>query len=113
MEYGTYEAHGGTFDRNGNPIKKVDVYHIEDKIHAAWNFKEDIELIIDFVHSDNTSDDYEERLLALLNGVKEIYNLRFENLFNTYEQYLQQEFARKQRQKMKEHYDLDVGAHYV
>jgi len=113
MEYGTYEAHGVTFDKYGNPTKKVDIYHIEDKIHAAWNFKEDIELIIDFVLGNNTDPEYEERLISMLKGVKELYHLRFENLFETYEQYLQQEFSRKNKEKMKEYYDLDTGAHYV
>jgi sigma54-dependent transcription regulator len=77
--------------------KELSIYAIEDKIHAAWNFKEDIELIIDFVLSDNTDPEYEERLISMLRGVKEIYHLRFEKLFEIYEKYLQQEFQKKNR----------------
>lgn len=107
------ESYGFTFDRHGNPTKEVSIQHLEEHINSTWGFVEDVELIIEFVRNNSADREYQEQLLSMLKGVKELHNLRFEKLFRTYEQYLHQEFVKKQDQKMKEYYDLDDGVHYV
>jgi hypothetical protein len=63
-------------------------FELEEKIMQAWQVTSDVELIYRKVTDEGLSED--ELSNALL-GIMTIYNLRFNDLFDTFEQMLKEE----------------------
>jgi len=58
----------------------IDRFKLEEQIMNCWNVVEDIQTVIDGVDLYN-----EDQLMNVLIGVKELYNIKFVKLFDTYE----------------------------
>lgn len=59
------------------------LYDLEDLIMAAWNTKEDIDLIA-WKMFDSESKPSEDTILNLLHGIQAIHEVRMEKLFQGY-----------------------------
>jgi len=64
---------------------------LEQKILGCWQITDDLDEVFSYFYEEDKID--KDKLAHVLLGLKEIYNIKFENTFNTYEQAL------------KEHYD--------
>lgn len=73
---------------------KIDRFDLEEKIMNAWNIIEDIELVARATERmDINGKDY-DTLLNLIIGVQELYRIRFQELFSSFEDYIQLEEQR-------------------
>ena len=62
-------------------IKQLDRFTLEDQIMQCWGVTDDIEMIY---HTEALYQD-EDRMMNVLLGMQELYRLRFERLFQTFE----------------------------
>ena len=67
---------------------KIDRFDLEEKIMSAWNIIEDIDLAISCVEDVDMSSKEADRLLNILIGIKEMYSIRFQKLFGSFEEYI-------------------------
>lgn len=65
---------------------KIDRFDLEEKIMSAWNIIEDIDLAISCVEDVDMTSKEADRLLNILIGIKEMYSIRFQQLFGTFEE---------------------------
>lgn len=63
-------------------------FELEEKIMQAWHVTSDVELIYRKVTDEGLSGD---ELSSALLGILTIYNLRFNDLFDTFEQMIKEE----------------------
>jgi len=80
------------YDRDGKyPIDSSD---IEQGIHRTWSIVDDIK---DIYYS--MEDMTEDELMNTLIGLAELADIRFKNLFETYEQYISNIYQQKLKEK--------------
>jgi len=79
------------YDRDGK--HPIDHFDIEQGIHRTWSIVDDIKDIY-YAMEDMTEDE----LMNALIGLAELSDVRFKNLWETYEQYL----SNMHQQKLKE-----------
>lgn len=60
-------------------------FDLEDKIMKCWSITDDIDLVADVVGEEYMAPETKDKLLNLLIGMREMYNIRFNNLFDTFE----------------------------
>ena len=61
-------------------------YELEEKIMHAWQVEQDIETVLRLLDTKYT----EDQLMNMLIGIKELVNMRFTILFDSYEQFLKE-----------------------
>lgn len=59
------------------------LYELEDKIMKCWNITEELDLLAETMEGN-------DRQMNIIIGLRELYNLKFEKLFNTYEKILKE-----------------------
>jgi hypothetical protein len=74
-------------------------FELEQAILDAWHVVDDIDTV--YHHSDHRNED---QLMNLLLGIKELYQLKFEKLFDTFEQY-----TKEQRSDLWSDFFADTG----
>jgi hypothetical protein len=62
-------------------IKKLDRFTLEDQIMQCWNVTDDIEMVY---HTEGLYQD-QDRMMNVLLGLQELYNIRFQRMFDTFE----------------------------
>jgi hypothetical protein len=62
-------------------MEKIDRFTLEEQIMQCWGVTADIEMIY---HTEDLYQD-EDRMMNVLLGLHELYNIRFQRLFNTFE----------------------------
>ena len=62
-------------------MEKIDRFTLEDQIMQCWGVTEDLDMIY---HTEALYQD-EDRMMNVLLGMQELYRLRFERLFQTFE----------------------------
>ena len=68
-----------------------DRYDLEQQIMACWNVTSDIETLFEgVVESDMTTD----QIANILLGMKQLYELKFDKLFNTFEQLMKDDIIK-------------------
>ena len=68
-----------------------DRFDLEQQIMACWNVTSDIETLFEgVVESDMTHD----QIANILLGMKQLYELKFDKLFNTFEQLIQDDIIK-------------------
>lgn len=67
---------------------KTDRFDLEEKIMSAWNIIDDIDLAITCVEDVDMTSKEADRLLNILIGIKEMYSIRFQKLFGSFEDYI-------------------------
>ncbi|NDH49537.1 MAG: hypothetical protein EBY41_03120 [Proteobacteria bacterium] len=74
----------------------MNIFDLEQEIMKAWHVVDDIDLLHEnVIESDMSTDDIANVLL----GLQSVYNMRFEKLFNTFEEVCKQYHAmRKQNE---------------
>jgi len=65
------------------PLKKKDRFDLEQEIMECWNVTKDID---NFYHAQESLS--EDQQMNYLNGLSAIYEVKFEKLWNTFEQCL-------------------------
>lgn len=63
----------------------MNTFDLEDKIMKCWSVTDDIDLVADVVGEEYMAPETKDKLLNLLIGMREMYNIRFNNLFDTFE----------------------------
>ena len=63
-------------------LEKVHYFDLEQQIMECWNVCSDIQTLID---NDEVLNDADRRLNLLI-GLKEMYELKFDRMFNTFEE---------------------------
>lgn len=66
---------------------KIDRFEFEQQIMSCWNVTSDVELLFRSVCDKNMTTD---QISNCLLGMKEMYELRFNELFDTFEKLVQQ-----------------------
>lgn len=64
-------------------------FDLEQQILGAWRVTEDVKLILDTLQNRNMTQD---EIANLLQGVVSLYELKFEQLFHTFELHLQHHY---------------------
>ncbi len=68
-----------------------DRFDLEQQIMACWNVTSDIETLFEgVVESDMTTD----QIANILLGMKQLYELKFDKLFNTFEQLMKDDIIK-------------------
>jgi hypothetical protein len=67
------------------------LFELEQNIMDAWHVVDDINTV--YHRSDTLNED---QLMNILLGIKELYQLKFEKLFNSFEQYVSEQNGHKQ-----------------
>ena len=62
-------------------MEKIDRFTLEDQIMQCWGVTEDLDMIY---HTEALYQD-EDRMMNVLLGVQELYKIRFQRLFDTFE----------------------------
>jgi len=62
-------------------MEKIDRFTLEEQIMQCWGVTEDLDMIY---HTEALYQD-EDRLMNVLLGVQELYKIRFQRLFDTFE----------------------------
>lgn len=62
-------------------IKQIDRFTLEDQIMQCWNVTDDIEMVY---HTEGLYQD-QDRMMNVLLGLHELYNIRFQRMFDTFE----------------------------
>jgi hypothetical protein len=62
-------------------IEKIDRFTLEEQIMQCWGVTEDLDMIY---HTEALYQD-EDRMMNVLLGVQELYKIRFQRLFDTFE----------------------------
>jgi hypothetical protein len=75
--------------------KRVDRFDLEEKIMLAWQTSEDIKLLYNSLEKMN-----EDQIMGAVDGLAMFAEMRFDDLWNTFEQMLA-----NQRQEMYGHQD--------
>ena len=69
----------------------IDRFDLEQQIMACWNVTSDIETLFEgVVESDMTTD----QIANILLGMKQLYELKFDKLFNTFEQLMKDDIIK-------------------
>lgn len=66
---------------------------LEQKILSCWQITDDLDEVFSYFYEEEKIDN--DKLANILLGLKEVYNIKFENTFNTYEQALKEYYDRK------------------
>lgn len=69
------------------------IQDLEQKILGCWQITDDIDEVFQYFYETETID--KDVLAHILLGLKEIYNIKFENTFNLYEQALKEYYDSK------------------
>jgi len=68
-----------------------DRFDLEQQIMACWNVTSDIETLFEgVIESDMTTD----QIVNILLGMKQLYELKFDKLFNTFEQLIKDDIIK-------------------
>ena len=68
-----------------------DRFDLEQQIMACWNITSDIDTLLEgVIESDMTPD----QIANILLGMKQLYELKFDKLFNTFEQLMQDDIIK-------------------
>ena len=62
-------------------MKQIDRFTLEDQIMQCWGVTDDIEMIY---YTEALYQD-EDRMMNVLLGLHELYNIRFQRMFDTFE----------------------------
>jgi len=62
-------------------MEQIDRFTLEDQIMQCWGVTEDLDMIY---HTEALYQD-EDRMMNVLLGVQELYKIRFQRLFDTFE----------------------------
>lgn len=66
------------------------IYKLEERIMTCWNLVDDTALLSDFINKDSSflplSDYQKETLTSLLKGLNSLYDIKFSNLFEAFEE---------------------------
>jgi len=62
-------------------IKQLDRFTLEDQIMQCWGITDDI----DMVYSTEALYEDQDRMMNVLLGLHELYNIRFQRMFDTFE----------------------------
>jgi hypothetical protein len=62
-------------------MEKIDRFTLEEQIMQCWGVTEDLDMIY---HTEALYQD-EDRMMNVLLGVQELYKIRFQRLFDTFE----------------------------
>lgn len=65
--------------------EEIDRFKLEQQILSAWNVCEDIEIVINMMDGADIDPKDNDRISNILIGLKELYNVKFDQLFNTFE----------------------------
>lgn len=68
---------------------------LETKIMGCWGIIEDIDELASYVSNDPKPE--LDRIANILLGVKELYNLRFDSCFRTFEDYIREQHNKVSR----------------
>lgn len=71
-----------------------DRFDLENEIHKCWNITEDLDMVIERILDSPSFDgipaELADKIANLLIGMKELYDMRFETLWETFELMLKQ-----------------------
>lgn len=70
----------------------ADRFEFENLLMKCWNVVDDIDLVTTIVSDIDMTAEDKDRLLNILIGLRELYNARFNNTFNMFEQLLKEKF---------------------
>ena len=66
-----------------------DRFDLEAEIFAAWNIVEDIKTVLEYIDNDcDMKAVYRDKLGNMLIGMRELYDLKFNKVFYTFEELL-------------------------
>jgi len=68
-----------------------DIQDLEQQIMNCWNVVEDMKV---YLAADHIEDD---RVMNFLIGMAELYEVKFQNLWNAYEAFLQEYYSNKKK----------------
>lgn len=79
------------------------IFKLEQEILETWNIINDIEIVTEwFINNSSFSNDeyslFYDNLMNKYFAIKEIYDIRFENLFKTFEEVCKEYHTTKQQQ---------------
>jgi hypothetical protein len=63
-------------------MSKKDRFNLEQEIQECWNVTTDLSILSEFIDSDISKD----MLLNILIGMSEMYDLKFQRMFKTFEE---------------------------
>ena len=90
-----------------------DRFDLEQHIMECWNVTSDVEMLLDAIlDSPKFADmpaEYADRIANMLLGMKELYEMRFERLFRTFEDCITTEFSPESDSVMDAHDELVSG----
>ena len=69
------------------------IQKLEEQIFACWQVTNDLEEVFAYFYECDVID--KDKLANILLGLKEIYNIKFENTYNTYEQLVKDYYNEK------------------
>jgi hypothetical protein len=61
-------------------------FDLEQDIMDCWNITKDLDHVIGSVQQSQWDLDHQQRMITLLTGLRELYELKFNKCFNTFEQ---------------------------
>ena len=69
-------------------------FQLEEQIMSCWNICDELTVIADGIESDDLS---REQAVAILRGLQELYQVKFERTFDTFETSLRENYVRVER----------------
>ena len=71
-------------------MKKVNRFTLEQQIMECWHVVDDIDVMHEFIGDDKFFEgmkpEHQDKIMNLLLGMKEMYGLKFDRTFKTFEQ---------------------------
>lgn len=69
-------------------------FQLEEQIMSCWNICDELAVVADGIESDDLS---REQAVAILRGLQELYQVKFERAFDTFENSLRENYVRIER----------------
>ena len=70
--------------------KTYDRFDFEQDILSCWGIVNELDLVINLIEKNKLSAENEDEIMNILIGLKSIYEAKFNNLFNKFEQLIKE-----------------------
>lgn len=77
---------------------------LEDMLMKCWHVTDDIELVITIMEDMELSAKDQDKLMNILIGMKELYNIRFSDTFGVFEDLVKQQYFEKPAPKRSQEF---------